>query len=91
MITLPMNDVTFTARLVSNYLLPGDLSNQVKSLATPSDKASHLLDCVIKPAVTIGVNRSFNKLLNVMEDSEYCNVKELAIMIRSKLQDTEGQ
>ena len=90
-VTLPMNDVTFTAQLVSNYLLPGDLSDQVKSLATQSDKASHLLDYVIKPAVTIGFNRSFNKLLNVMEDSEYCNVKELAVKIRSKLQDTEGQ
>ena len=85
-VTLPMNDVTFTAQLVSRDLLPGNLSDQVKSLSTSSDKASHFLDCVIKPAVTIGVNRSFNELLNVMEDSEYCNVKELALQIRSKLQ-----
>ena len=86
-VTLPMNDVTFTAQLVSRGLLPGNLSDQVKSLATSSDKASHLLDCVIKPAVTIGVDRSFNELLNVMEDSEYCNVKELTLQIRSKLQE----
>ena len=86
-VTLPMNDVTFTAQLVLRDLLPGNLSDQVKSLATSSDKASHLLDCVIKPALTIGVDRSFNELLNVMEDSEYCNVKELTLQIRSKLQE----
>ena len=85
--TLPMNDVTFTARLVSHDLLPGNLNDQVKSLATASDKAAHFLDCVIKPAVTIGIDRSFDELLNVMEDSEYCNVKELAQQIRSKLKE----
>ena len=72
-----MNDVTFTAQLVSRDLLPGNLNDQVKSLATASDKATHFLDCVIKPAVTIGVD----SLLNVMEDSECYN---LAQQIRSK-------
>ena len=86
-VTLPMNDVTFTAQLVSRDLLPGNLSDQVKPLATSSDKASHFLDCVIKTAVTIGVDRSFNELLNVMEDSEYRNVKELAKQIKSELQE----
>jgi len=86
-VTLPMKDVTFTAQLVSHDLLPGDLNDQVKSLATASDKAAHFLDHVIKPAVTIGVDRSFNELLNVMENSEYCNVKELAQQIRSKLKE----
>ena len=85
--TLPMNDVTFTAHLFSDDLLPGNLNDQLKSLATASDKAAHFLDCVIKPAVTIGVDRSFNELLNVMEDSEYSNVKELAQQIRSKLKE----
>ena len=85
--TLPMNDVTFTAHLFSHDLLPGNLNDQVKSLATASDKAAHFLDCVIKPAVTIGVDRSFNELLNVMEGSEYSNVKELAQQIRSKLKE----
>ena len=84
-VTLPMNDITFTAQLVSCNLLPGNLSKQVNSLATSSDKAAYFLDCVIKPAVTIGADRSFNELLNVMDDSEYCNVKELAQQIRSKL------
>ena len=86
-VTLPMSDVTFTAQLVSHDLLPGDLNDQMKSLATASDKAAHFLDRVIKPAVTIGVVRGFNELLNVMEDSEYFNVKELAQQIRSKLKE----
>ena len=87
--TLPMNDVTFTAHLFSHDLLPGNLNDQVKSisLATASDKAAHFLDYVIKPAVTIGVNKSFNELLNVMEGSEYSSVKELAQQIRSKLKE----
>ena len=85
--TLPMNDVTFTARLFSHKLLPGNLKDQVNSLATASDKAAHFLDCVIKPAVAIDVDRSFNELLNVMEGSEYSNVKELAQQIRSKLKE----
>ena len=85
--TLPMNDVTFTARLVSHDLLPGNLNDQLKSLATASDKAAHFLDCVIKPAVTNGVDRSFNELLNVMEGSEYSSIKELAQQIRSKLKE----
>ena len=86
-VTLPMNDVTFTAQLVSHDLLPGNLSDQVKSLATSSDKAAHFLDCVIKPAVTIGVDRSFNELLTIMEDSDYRTVKDLALQIRSKLKE----
>ena len=86
-VTLPMNDVTFTAQLVTCDLLPGNLSDQVKSLATSSDKAAHFLDCVIKPAVTIGVDRSFNELLTIMEDSDYRTVKDLAVQIRSKLKE----
>ena len=85
--TLPMNDVTFTAQLSTHDLLPGNLNDQVKSLATASDKAAHFLDCVIKPAVTIGDNTSFNELLNVMKDNDHYNVKELAHQIRSGLKE----
>ena len=87
---LPMNDVTFTAKLVPHDLLPGNLDDQLKTLPTSSDKAAHFLNCVIKPAINIGVDRSFNALLAVMENCEYGVVKELAQQIKSKQKgDTE--
>ena len=86
MATLPMDDVTFTAELVSHHLLPGDRHDQVKSKATRAEKATHFLDSVIRPTTPSDVI-SFNELLNVMENSDYCNVKELARQIRSKLKE----
>ena len=85
---LPMNDVTFTAQLFSSKLLPGNVKDQVKSQATQVDKATYFLDHVIKPSLTSGVGSSFNKLLKVMEDSEYDDVKELSKQIRSRLRDS---
>ena len=83
---LPMDDPIFVAELFSHDLLPGNHYDQVKSLATRADKATHFLDSVIKSSIVNNVS-SFNKLLNVMEDSEYYNVKELAQQIKSKLKE----
>ena len=81
--TLPMDDAVFTAKLFSNNLLPGDLKNQLKLLhRTSADKAVLFLDSVIEPSVTGDDGSTFNKLLNVMEDSEYEHVKQLAKQIR---------
>ena len=78
----------FTAELFSNDLLPGDLKNQLKLLhRTSADKAGHFLDSVIEPSVTSDGGSSFDKLLNVMEDSEYQHVKELAKQIRTSLRN----
>jgi len=82
--TLPMNDVIFTARLFSRGLLPGDVKNQVESKATRAGKATHFLDHAIKPSLP-GTLSIFKKLLKVMEDSEYDDVKELAKSITSTL------
>ena len=43
---------------------------------------------MIKPSLSSGVGSSFNKLLKVMEDTEYENVKELSKQIRSRLGDS---
>ena len=84
--TLPMDDAVFIAKLFSNDLLPGDLKNQLKLLhRTSADKAVLFLDSVIEPSVTSDGGSSFDKLLNVMEDSEYPHVKELAEQIRTSL------
>ena len=84
--SLPMDDPIFVAELFSHDLLPGDHYDQVQSRSTRADKAVYFLNHVIKPALTTGVG-SFNELLNVMEDSEYCNVKELTVQIRHRLQE----
>ena len=81
--TLPMDDAVFIAKLFSNDLLPGDLKNRMKLLhRTSADKAVLFLDSVIEPSVTSDGGSSFNKLLNVMEGSEYQHVKQLAKQIR---------
>ena len=79
-----MDDVEFIAELYSNGLLPGDLKNQLKlPHRTSADKATLFLDSVIEPSVTSDGGKMFDKLLNVMEDSEYDHVKELARIIRT--------
>ena len=76
----------FTAELFSNDLLPGDLKNQLKLLhRTSADKAVLFLDSVIEPSVTSDGGSSFDKLLHVMEDSEYRHLKELVVQIRTSL------
>ena len=84
--SLPMDDPIFVAELFSHDLLPGDHYDQVESRSTRADKAVYFLNHVIKPALTSDVG-SFNELLNVMEDSEYPNVKELVLQIRGKLHE----
>ena len=81
--TLPMDDAVFTAELFSNNLLPGNLKSQIKSEKTSADKAVLFLDSVIEPSVTSDGGSSFDKLLHVMEDSEYQHVKELVEEIRT--------
>ena len=84
---LPMDDALFIAELFSANLLPGDVKDQVKSMSTSADKATHLLDHVIQPSVMTGVGSSYDDLIKVMENSEYDGVKELGGIIRSKLKN----
>ena len=85
--TLPMNDVTFVAKLYSRRLLSREFKNQLNcsSDKTSAVKATMFLDSVIEPSVTTGVGSSFDQLLNVMEDSEHQGVKELAKLIRTSV------
>ena len=80
---LPMNDAIFIAQLYANGLLPGDLKNQLNlPHRTSADKAVLFLDSVIEPSVTSDGGSNSDKLLNVMEDSEYKHLKKLAEVIR---------
>ena len=82
-----MDDPNFTAKLYSARLLSSYLKEYVESRspATRTEKATRFLDQVIKPSMT-----SFDKLLHVMEDSEYQHVKELAEKIRASLRNTSS-
>ena len=84
--TLPLCDAVFVAELYSYDLLPDDIKELVELQPTLAHKAMYFLDHVIKPNVTSDDGSSFDKLLNVMEDSEYQGVKELAEQIRSAIQ-----
>ena len=87
--TLPMDDAVFVAKLFSNDLLPGDLKNQLKLVhRTSADKAVLFLDSVIEPSVTSDGGSSFDKLLHVMEYSEYQHLKELVVQIRTSLRQS---
>ena len=83
--TLPVNDAIFMAELYSCDLLSDDLKEHIESLTTKGRKATCFLDDVIKPSVISDIGSSFDKLLNVMEDSEYQSVKELAEQIRTSV------
>jgi len=83
---LPMNDAKFIAELFSNNLLPGDLRDQLNlPIRTSADKATFFLNSVIESSVSSSDGSSFDKLLNVMEDSEYEHMKELTKLIRTSL------
>ena len=83
---LPMNDCTFTAKLYSQKLLPGNLKEKVKSLPTSADKAEHFLDTMImQPSAEIINDDSFEKLLRIMEDSKFNSLNNLAQQINVRL------
>ena len=82
---LPMSDVLFITELSTNNLLPGNMQATVTSLSTPADKSSHFLSNIIKPALDSGFTDGFDKLLNIMEASEYLHLQVLAAEIKAEI------
>ena len=82
---LPMNDPLFVAKLFACGLLPGNLEQDIKAEKTPVDKATLFLGHRIKTDISVDDSTNFNKLLNVMEDSDYDNLKMLAEEIKTAL------
>ena len=74
--TLPMDDAVFVAKLFSNRI--------------SADKAVLFLDSVIEPSVTSDGGSSFDKLLHLMEYSEYQHLKELVVQIRTSLRQSHN-
>ena len=74
---LPMDDAEFRASLKTAGLLPGNLKSAVASKPTRADMAEYFLDNGINNNI-----ESFSKLLTVMKNSEYEQLKILAIEIQ---------
>ena len=85
--TLPMNDAVFLAQLVAEGLLTGDLKQHIDAQMTSAQKSLIFLDQKIHPDIFVGISTSFNKLLDIMEDSEYISVKALAEKIKTALNE----
>ena len=82
---LPVDDTIFLAKLFSCDLLPGNLMNEIKAEKTTADKAVCFLNGKISRDISNGDFNSFNKLLNIMEESGYDSLKGLAKKIRTVL------
>ena len=82
---LPVDDTIFLAKLFSCDLLPGDLMNEIKAEKTSADKAMCFLNSKISRDISNGDFNSFNKLLNIMEESGHDSLKSLAGKIKSAL------
>ena len=79
---LPMKDASFIEDLFKHNLFTGDVNLELMS--TSKEKASYLLDNVIKSELVLGYNKCFVDLLTVMNNSKYDNVKDLAKQIESE-------
>ena len=82
---LPVDDTIFLAKLFSCDLLPGNLMNEIKAEKTTVDKAMCFLNSKISRDISSGDFNSFNKLLNIMEESGHDSLKGLAKKIRTAL------
>ena len=82
---LPVDDTMFLAKLFSCNLLPGNLMNQVMAKETRADKAMCFLNGKINCDISIGDFTSFNKLLDVMEESGNDSLRVLAMKIKNAL------
>ena len=83
--SLPMKNVTFLEELKKHNLLSEDVSTTLDSLTTSVDKASYFLDNVIKSELDKKSVESFNRLLNIMTESNLENVAGLSKSIKSEL------
>ena len=84
---LPMDDDYFIAQLYAQNLLTGSLKADIESLST-TNRASKLLDDVIKPSVENNDCTKFHTLLRLMKKTDDSTIKALANKIRKSLNET---
>lgn len=83
-VSLPMKDVLFLAKLNSKGLFSGDLKAQVKSMATSTEAADYFLDNKIAVDLKNSTDNSFLQLLKAMEEFN-STLKVLAVKIKELL------
>ena len=87
---LPMCNTGFVEKLSEHGLFSEDTQVAAQSESTQVGKTLLFLDNVIRPGIMIGNDKNFNKLLIVMENCEFANVKVLASQIRNKMNTRTG-
>ena len=84
LLSLPMRDVTFLAKLTRQGLLPGDLKAKVMEKSSLAEAADYVLDNSIKKDLKNDNEDSFVKLLSAMEEYD-SRLSTLAAEIRGHL------
>ena len=82
---LPLKDALFLAGLTQQNLFSGNLKEKVKTAPTQKDAATCFLDEAIERPLDVGDREAFDKLLLVMQKSDYRMIKKLAEQIKQKL------
>lgn len=88
---LPLKDAFFLAELTKQHLFPANLKEVVMKASTQTDAATIFLDKAIKGPLDAGSGEAFEKLLLVMEKSDFMLLKKLAKSIKQKLSDKLSQ
>ena len=86
MYSLPMRDDSFLTELHRHNLLPATEKANLVSLSKSTERASYFLDNLIKPELlNDDTHTCLDVLLEIMMDSGYDNMVELAEKIKFKL------
>ena len=85
LVCLPMKDITFLELLRRRNLLPDDVRSSLVQMDKTTERSSYFLEKIIKTGFDDGSDSHFNNLLAAMIESNYENVKDLAIEIQNKL------
>ena len=82
--SLPIKDDKFMEELFRHDLLPEDAKHKLEELPDRKDRTSYFLENVIKARLAVNNKTCFVNLLNVMNNSKYDNVIDLAKQIQSE-------
>lgn len=85
--SLPMNNANFLVVLNEQGLLPVHVQSFLETLDESIERASYLLDHVIKPDIDV----CFNKLLTIMAGSDFDNMRDLATKIKFEMLENDTE